>query len=868
MPKHPRDAARLDVRAAVHPAHTPILFALVTCPALVMPFGENPFEPHKAAFLWTTTAAACAAIIGSPATCRRLATALDDWRRLMVLFAGIAAIAMLVSTMLSEAPQLAWWGSALRAHGTFTALCALLLLIAILFVASPAFVGQLTSVVIIGSIGPTVYAFGQVLGVDPLKADANPLDRASSTLGNPLFFAGYLVTVWPLLLGRAILASRAVAQGGASRTITAGLWILFALQSAVLFGARARGPMLALLVATSIGGMIAIAVSGWHRLARILAGLTLVAAISFVIVAPAWMRAPSGRVTVDETVERTTGTATVRLILWEAIARGIRAHASQMVFGLGPESTTSLMSRFAGPDLRGFEGPDTAPDRAHNDTLERLASFGATGLALQMLMGGITLAAALGGLGLLPRARTRAFMIFAALVLIGSTAAAIGSGRGLWAVAIVAPAAAVIVISGWIAWLPRNHDRATEWPGWEAVPLGAATVAWLAHLIEVALSIDTVASSLTATAAVAIIVALGARAPDGTVPLASKSDRTAGEANDALAILAGWSVAVLTIALSASLRAAGFSVWAIAATTWALAVVIIGVDAGRIVRSLIAWLAVVLVWLLWRDSPGATSSFAAAVALAGRLPLFYVLAAVTMVMTALARQRHWSSAIAVSVIAGSIVGGYAIRVTSADLLMPSAARLRESDGAAAIALYREAGGRNPSNARVFTQLADALMLQAEGIPEAPLRNARFKEASDALARAAVADPFEYHHPRNLAALHRRWARASAPNDRRAHQDDADRYYRAAAELAPDSGVLIAEWANLDAERGQMNDALARLDRAASLGAEREAAAIGDAIMRAERQDISNADLLRRASIELKERGYPALAALYARRAAR
>src|SRR6185503_7487820 len=135
----------------------------------------------------------------------------------------------------------------------------------------------------------------------------------------------------------------------------------------------------------------------------------------------------------------------------------------------------------------------------------------------------------------------------------------------------------------------------------------------------------------------------------------------------------------------------------------------------------------------------------------------------------------------------------------------------------AMALYRQAGERNPSNARAFTLLADALMSRADAAADTAERSALFKEANDALARARVADPFEYHHPRNLAALYRRWARVSAAEVRQGYQDEADRYYRAAADLAPNSGMLWAEWANLDAERGRMTDAFAKLDRAASLG---------------------------------------------------
>jgi tRNA1(Val) A37 N6-methylase TrmN6 len=68
---------------------------------------------------------------------------------------------------------------------------------------------------------------------------------------------------------------------------------------------------------------------------------------------------------------------------------------------------------------------------------------------------------------------------------------------------------------------------------------------------------------------------------------------------------------------------------------------------------------------------------------------------------------------------------------------------------------------------------------------------REAEARDALARARSVDPYEYHHPRNLAALQRRWARASPPDERRVHLDEADGFYGAATAMAPEAGTLWA-----------------------------------------------------------------------------
>ena len=96
----------------------------------------------------------------------------------------------------------------------------------------------------------------------------------------------------------------------------------------------------------------------------------------------------------------------------------------------------------------------------------------------------------------------------------------------------------------------------------------------------------------------------------------------------------------------------------------------------------------------------------------------------------------------------------------------------------------------------------------------------------------MVDPFNYQHPRNIAALERRRARrAPLATDRPAHLDDADHRYRTATALAPSNGTLWVEWANLDAERGRLDDAFAKLNHAAQLGATSEASRLADALRR-------------------------------------
>jgi len=88
-----------------------VLLLLAAVPSLVIPFAENPFEPHKAALLWAATAAATAALLASPS---RLIQSLRErtWTRRLAIAAGCSIASIAASSILSPAPTLAWWGSA------------------------------------------------------------------------------------------------------------------------------------------------------------------------------------------------------------------------------------------------------------------------------------------------------------------------------------------------------------------------------------------------------------------------------------------------------------------------------------------------------------------------------------------------------------------------------------------------------------------------------------------------------------------------------------------------------------------------------------------------------------------------------------
>lgn len=854
-----------------HPAaEAALLLAVATCPALIIPFASHPFEPHKAAFLWMTAAAACAAVAFAPVVVWGQLRRFGGGRRLFLLGLACAMAGLCLLATFSEAPHLAWWGSILRRYGAATQVSLLAVLGATLLAASGIRAPErLLDALILGSVGPTVYAIAQALRFDPLTWDLGR-SQGNSTFGNWLFFAGYVAAIWPLTVGRAMIATRRALHDRGSRpaaVCAAALWILLGLQSAALALAGSRGPLLALVATVGLAAIVTVVLGGRRLLGAFLAGLAFVAAVVFLVVVPPRMAAATARAPQASSMTNAERSAVVRLMLWDAVGTGLRAElaagTSSALVGSGPESTTRLITRHARPGMdQLLASSDLVPDRAHNATLETLATMGLAGLVLQLLLLGLALVVVMSGLGLLDRADTGAFVWFESAMLCGTAALAIWRGGGLGALAVVPPAAAMLSVTGWIVWRPRTLIRREPEA---AILLASAAAAALVHFIDIHLSVATIGSALTAAVAGAVALNLAA---EPTTPSAggvvARSHARLPEPALILAVLAGWSAAVLTIGLAGPDVQGRLSAALIVTVAWLLSLAVVGADRRGIAASGVTWATVSAVWFLWPAAPDAVT----------RLSLFYVialacLAAVALLLSAgLGGWRRRLSSAAAPLLAGGLVAVVAVRITSADVYEQAAMNCTaQGDADCASTQLRNALDLNPMNDQLLTQWAQTLMARAEAMPDPAVADGVLVDAERALRQAQAFDPFNYQHPRNVAALQRRRARLAPAPDRMALLGDADRLYRTATELFPSNGVLWVEWANVDAERRQAADALAKLNRAAELGADGDASRLADALLQVTTARAASSTDLTRIAAELRDRGHARLADLYARRAA-
>ena len=206
------------------------------------------FEADKIAMFKVLAALLLAALLlrisvwrysGHTATASEMAAAIPP------ASAGIA-VALLLSTGLSIAPQISWHGTYMRAHGAVMELCLLAVLVAqCVGLRRPAQLQRLLDTIVLAATISALYGILQHLKLDPAEwGQAFLGDRVSSTQGNPIFLGAYLVLTLPLTLACA-LQTLLRSTGGMRNHAQAALQLLSAtIQVLAIWFTGSRGPLL------------------------------------------------------------------------------------------------------------------------------------------------------------------------------------------------------------------------------------------------------------------------------------------------------------------------------------------------------------------------------------------------------------------------------------------------------------------------------------------------------------------------------------------------------------------------------------------------------------------------------------------------
>ena len=327
--------------------------------------------------------------------------------------------AYLVSTALSVAPSVSWWGSYQRLQGTYTFLS--YIVVATLTAAHlrrPDQLRRLQHTVILTSLPIAIYGVIQHYDIDPLPWGGDVVTRVSANAGNPIFLAAYLIMAFFLTLERIyssfayLLTAQVDENGGAPHDMASALVggsYLFVLivQLLAIVWSQSRGPWLGL--AAGLYVFVLLLVTGlrprhYRFWTGVWVGLGVLGAVVLVLINTTSLGEPLrdapylGRMT--RLLENEGGTGRVRTLIWEGVSKMVAPHEPLVypsgepdkinplrpLVGYGPETMWVAFNRFYPPELAQIEARNASPDRSHNETWDSLAITGFLGFLAYVLL--------------------------------------------------------------------------------------------------------------------------------------------------------------------------------------------------------------------------------------------------------------------------------------------------------------------------------------------------------------------------------------------------------------------------------------------------------------------------------------------------
>ena len=198
-----------------------LLAALVIVPAYFNIQSSISFEPDKGALLYSLALVAIAPLIVG--WVRQWRTGWRPrWRDIPLplrILVGVGLTAAL-ATLLGADFTTSLWGNHERGYGLLTVLAGCCFLIVAYQAARAGQTWLVIDAILLGAVVPTIYGLVQVFGQDPVRGQtiSFPLgQRASSSLGNPLYLADFLLITLLLTVARLTVGSPrgSVRAGGA-----------------------------------------------------------------------------------------------------------------------------------------------------------------------------------------------------------------------------------------------------------------------------------------------------------------------------------------------------------------------------------------------------------------------------------------------------------------------------------------------------------------------------------------------------------------------------------------------------------------------------------------------------------------------------
>ena len=301
--------------------------------------------------------------------------------RVVFYLLSLMVLSWLVSVIFSIHPQLSFWGKYQRQQG-FVSLFSYVLFFLLtvsalkdwkkikLFIAS----------ILLSSFFVCAYGVVQIFCLDPMNW-AEPFglyQRAFSSLGQPNFFAHFLVIVLPLTIYCSFFLTR--------KFLARFIFLLLATsQLFCLYWTKSRSGWLAVMGELWLGAFFWLIFSKRKKLLFGFLGVS----VFFVATVLTISSLPKGHMSFWETnrlassLDLSSGSTQMRINYWSgAVNEFVHASWLKKSFGYGQDVLSDVTVKWYRPDWGISEKLNMWPDRVHNFVLDTLMSTGAFGLLL------------------------------------------------------------------------------------------------------------------------------------------------------------------------------------------------------------------------------------------------------------------------------------------------------------------------------------------------------------------------------------------------------------------------------------------------------------------------------------------------------
>ena len=795
----------------------------------------------------------------------------------LILLTLLLATVYILTTITSIAPRLSLWGSYHRMQGAYTILSYIVIFLVILHtLRNQKQLHRLITVVLLTSLPISLYGIMQHYGLDPIawtNVGARVTVRAISTMGNPIFVAAYLIMVVPLTVGRLMQLFSVIGRGkrAVSLYVLSGCYVfLLAIQLLCILFTQSRGPLLGLMGGAFFFFLLLAASRGNKGLALATLGIAVI--LGLFLITLSLPDSPFESIRQMPYLGRLSGmldlesrTARQRILVWEGAVNLITADQKRALTGYGPETMIVALNPYVPLGLVSLK-PNEAFDRAHNETLDVLATTGFVGLAAYILLFSSLFYYSLKYLGLIESSRHR--RLFISLCLTGGLAGGMLPRllESKWRFAGVGiPAGMLLALAIYLmttfqaqsskfkvqspklkAQSPKSHVQP---PTSNLQPptsnlqllLIALLSAIIAHFIEIQFGIAIAATRtyFWVYAALTIVVGfylqeVGGETSSDKRPRRQRRDSTQGASLVSYSLLAGLILATLGFALiSGQVNSPGqlFALLGFFVTVWLLCSTMAIIEAGDGIASLadaikrapflvsLGWFVAFLIVQFVMQGNGAAL-----------LILYYLYLSLTIVVIAVVLLK--AMPIPIRFQPGINWWPYPLLILCTGVLIiianlnPIVADIHYKQGLAyanngqwdeSITLFQKALKLAPDQDFYYLFLAGANVEKAKAVSDTAQRSAWLEEAQSALERGREISPLNPDHVSKLGLLYRAWGEMlTDQQDKTDKFNQALEYYRQAEVIRPHDPNMFNEWGLVHFAKGEYNQAIDKYQRSLSL----------------------------------------------------